>query len=158
METTQQLTSQQIHTLGITAALNAAASHNDNIFTIQGENYCKYYVNDHGTLREAIFCCSTSTKNGTKINNNVSRREYRNRFIEHGIYDDKCYILVHLDVANNTNKFYKISHRDLCLLQYHVDCVRTNHTQSISEWLCNGSGRNNISCDLLTSCGYEVWN
>ena len=155
----ESLTSQQIHKLGVDFALNAASSHNDEIFIVTTpRDEKKFYINTDYGLREVIFCCSTSKKNGDKINNNISRREFQNRFVDAGKYTDKFYILVHMNFDNGINRYFKVSHPDLCMLQYERDCHRNNHhDMSITEWFNYGKGRNNIECDLLAQKGCEVW-
>lgn len=155
----ENLTAQKIHSIGVDLALNAAKSHNDEIITVSCNGDNKYYTNTEYGLREVIFCCSTSKKNGNKINNNISRREFRNRFVDTNKYTDKFYILVHMDFDTGTNRYFKVSHPDLCMLQYERDCMRNNHhNMSITDWFNYGKGRNNIECDVLAQKGCEVWN
>lgn len=154
MMSTTNLTTQQIHQLGIDAAIESAKNHNDDFLISQSG---KYYVNTKYGLREVIFCCSTSLKNGDCINCNVSRREYQNRFVHEGYFDDKVYILVHMNFETNVNRFFKISHRDLCMIQYATDCIRRGAFRTSDQWLNEGKGRSNVSCDTLATAGFEVW-
>lgn len=155
--TNQVLTTQQVHAHGISLALAAAKSHNDDIVIVECNGSTKYYAKTDYGLREVIFCCSTSNKNGNKIHHNITAREYRNRVVDVGKYNDKVYILVHMDLLNNKNRFFKITHQDLCLLQYYRDCTRSNRNYNMATWLCGGKGRSNIECDILNAGGYGVW-
>ena len=154
MTDTANLTTQQIHQLGVDAAITAAKDHNDALILSSSG---KYYVNTAYGLREVIFCCSTSFKNGDRINCNVSRREYQNRFVHEGYFDDKIYILVHMNLETGTNRFFKISHHDLCMIQYATDCIRRGSFRTSVQWLNDGKGRSNVSCDVLATADFEVW-
>lgn len=158
MDNISHLSTQKIHKMGIDFAIEAAKSHND--LLIQSRTYPDQFVVDteYG-LRDVVFCCSTKHKNKDRINCNISKKENQNRTTMLNEYSNKFYILVHMDLENNINRFFKISHTDLCMLVYKNDCIRTNNpNMTIKEWLCNGCGRNNISIESLVSGGYEVWN
>ena len=152
--TNGNLTTQQIHQSGVAAALLAAINHNDEIIKSSSG---KYYINTPNGLREVIFCCSTSTKNKDRINCNISRREYQNRFVNEGYFNNKIYILVHMNLETMTNRYFKISHPELCMLQYGLDCIRLNKVLTMQYWLGGGKGRNNITCDALADSGFEIW-
>lgn len=150
------LTTQQIHHLGVDSAITASRYHNDALILSSSG---KYYVNTVYGLREVIFCCSTSSssKSGDRINCNVSKREYQNRFVHEGYFDDKIYILVHMNLETGKHRFFKISHHDLCMIQYATDCIRSGSFRSIDQWLYDGKSRSNVSCDSLATAGFEVW-
>ena len=148
------LTTQQIHQAGVISALNAAVANNDEIIKSSSG---KYYIDTPNGLREVILCCSTSTKNRDRINCNISRREYQNRFVNEGYFNDKVYILVHMNLETMINRYFKITHSELCMLQYGVDCIRFNKVLTMQYWLGGGKGRNNIPCDALAASGFEVW-
>ena len=150
------LTTQQIHQLGVDSAITASRYHNDALILSSSG---KYYVNTVYGLREVIFCCSTSSssKSGDRINCNVASREYQNRFVHEGYFDDKIYILVHMNLETGMHRFFKIPHHDLCMIQYATDCIKRGSFRTIEQWLYNGKSRSNVSCDALATAGFEVW-
>ena len=156
MDNISHLSTQKIHKMGIDFAIEAAKQHNDLLIQSKTDPD-KFVVETEYGFRDVIFCCSTKHKNKDRINCNISKIESHNRIAM--INSNKFYILVYMDLENNINRFFKISHTDLCMLVYKNDCIRTNnHNMTIKEWLCNGRGRNNISIESLVSGGYEVWN
>lgn len=150
----ENLTTQMIHQLGIEAAVKVSKEHKDDLILSSSG---KYYVNTDSGLKEVIFCCSTSNKNGDRINCNISRREYQNRSTNEGYFNNKVYILVHMNFESGVNRFFKISHHELCMLQYGYDCLRYKRVLTMDFWLGGGKGRNNISCDALADSNFEVW-
>lgn len=157
MENINHLSTQKIHKMGIYFAIEAAKNHND-ILINSSSHPDQYFVDTEYGLKEVVFCCSTKHKNKDRINCNISKKENQNRTTMLNEFSNKFYILVHMDLQNNVNRFFKISHTDLCMLVYKNDCFRTNNpNMTIKEWLCNGHGRNNISLEILAQNGYEIW-
>lgn len=157
MDTIANLSTQKIHKMGIDFAVEAAKQHGDILINSKTHPE-QYFVDTEYGLREVVFCCSTKHKNKDRINCNISKKENQNRTTLLNEYSNKFYILVHMDLQNNVNRFFKISHTDLCMLVYRNDCIRTdNPNMSIREWLANGMGRNNIPLDVLVHNGCEVW-
>lgn len=157
-----QFSTQDTHKLGIEAAVAAAKNSKNNVLIRSLQNPDEYFINsDKFGLRKVIFRCSLAEKNLDRVQTNVSVTEYKNRHTNVGQYDDKVYILVHLDTAAGKNRFFCISHKDLVMLQFCIDRINGNtdhRAYTIERWLCDGKGRNNMDIATLVEQGYEIWN
>ena len=160
-----KISPQQIHNLGIEAAVAAAKNSKSNALIANPQNPNKYFIfSDKYKFDEpceVIFKCSLAEKNPGRVQTNVSVTEYKNRHNSVGQFDNKVYILVHLDIVTGKNRFFCISHKDLVMLQYCQDLADRNtdyRAYTIDSWLSNGNGRNNMEIATLVKHGYEIWN
>lgn len=157
----QKVSTQNIHTLGVEAAIAAAKNSKNNVLIRSLQNPDEWFINSEKFgLRKVIFRCSLAERNLDRVQTNVSVAEFKNRNQAAGQYDNKVYILVHLDTETGKNRFFCISHKDLVILQYCEDKSNAHTSESaytIERWLCNGVGRNNIEITTLVEQGYEIW-
>lgn len=157
-----KVSTQETHKLGIEAAVAAAKNSKNNVLIRSLQNPDEYFINsDKFGLCKVIFKCSLAEKNPGRVQTNVSATEYKNRHTNVGQFDNKVYILVHLDIAAGKNRFFCISHKDLVMLQYCQDLADRNtdyRAYTIDSWLFNGNGRNNMEIATLVKHGYEIWN
>lgn len=159
----KNFSTQDTHNLGIEAAIAAAKNSKNNVLIRSLQNPDEYFINsDKFGLCKVIFKCSRAEKNPGRVQTNVSVTEYKNRHTSVGQFDNKVYILVHLDTVTGKNRFFCISHKDLVMLQFCQDIADfsnpANRAYTIEYWLCNGKGRNNMDIATLAEQGYEIWN
>ena len=158
----KKISTQETHKLGIETAIAAAKNSKNNVLIRSLQNPDEYFINsDKFGLRKVIFKCSRAEKNPGRVQTNVSKREWKNRYTTVGQFDDKVYILVYLDTDTGKNRFFCISHKDLVMLQFcqdAADCSADYRPYTIEHWLCDGKGRNNMEIATLVEQGYEIWN
>jgi len=158
-----KISTQKTHELGIEAAVAAAKNSKNNVLIRSLQDPNKYFIisDKFYGAHEVIFKCSRADKNPGRVQTNVSKNEYKNRYTNVGQYDDKVYILVHLDTATGKNRFFCISHKDLVTLQFCIDRDNGNTERrpyTFKRWLCDGDGRNNMDIATLAEQDCEIWN